>query len=81
MLEAGFARGFCQPYQGRRAHALQHFIIPKAGEEQISLREYLDCMKVGLNDIYYFTGESFTQVSSYLFLGPSGRRASRCGPW
>ena len=33
-------------------------------DEQISLKEYVDKMKEGQNDIYYITGESVTCVSS-----------------
>ena len=35
---------------------------------QISLKEYIDRMKESQNGIYYFTGESVTQVSSSPFL-------------
>ena len=47
---------------------LLRFITSKSGYVQISLKEYIDRMKEGQNGIYYFTGESITQVSSYPFL-------------
>ena len=36
----------------------------KSGDEQLSLKVYMDRMKEGRNDIYYITGESITQLSS-----------------
>merc|ERR1712193_81608 len=44
------------------------FHTSKSGDEQISLKEYVDRMKEGQNDIYYITGESIAQVSSSPFL-------------
>ena len=37
------------------------------GDEQISFKEYVDCMKEGQNDIYYITDESIAVVSSSFF--------------
>merc|ERR1719337_386189 len=39
-----------------------------SGDEQISLKEYVDRMKEGQNDIFYITGESIAQVSSSPFI-------------
>ena len=47
---------------------LLRFITSKSGYVQISLKEYIDRMKESQNGIYYFTGESITQVSSSPFL-------------
>merc|ERR1711998_274241 len=47
---------------------LLRFQTSKSGDEMISLKEYVDRMKEGQQDIYYITGESIAQVSSSPFL-------------
>ena len=47
---------------------LPRFFTSKSVYVQISLKEYIDRMKESQNGIYYFTGESITQVSSSPFL-------------
>ena len=46
---------------------LLRFNTSKSRDEQISLKEYIDRMKEGQNDIYYITGESIAVVSSSPF--------------
>merc|ERR1712196_119826 len=47
---------------------LQRYHSSKSGDEMIALKEYVDRMKEGQNDIYYITGESVAQVSSSPFI-------------
>ena len=47
---------------------LMRYNTSKSGDEQISFKEYVDCMKEAHDDIYYITGESIAQVSSSPFL-------------
>jgi molecular chaperone HtpG len=47
---------------------LMRFHSSKSGDEMISLKEYIDRMKEGQNDIFYITGESIAQVSSSPFI-------------
>ena len=47
---------------------LLHYQTSKSGNESIFLKEYVDRMKEGQNDIFYITGESIAAVSSSPFL-------------
>merc|ERR1711966_341958 len=47
---------------------LLRYQTSKSGDESISLKEYVDRMKEGQQDIYYITGESVAQVSSSPFI-------------
>lgn len=47
---------------------LLRFHTSKSGEEQISLRQYVDQMKEGQKDMYYITGESRQAVANSPFL-------------
>merc|ERR1712032_1257066 len=47
---------------------LLRFQTSKSGDEVISLKEYIDRMKDGQQDIYYITGESVATVSSSPFI-------------
>merc|ERR1712003_171919 len=47
---------------------LMRYHTSKSGDEQISLKEYVDRMKEGQNDIYYIAGDSVAAVSSSPFL-------------
>merc|ERR1712072_1438384 len=47
---------------------LLRYQTSKSGDEQISLKEYVDRMKEGQNDIYYITVESIAAVSSSPFM-------------
>ena len=52
-LKLGIHEGFNQSNQNCRVVAVQYF---ESGDEQTSLKEYVDRMKEGQNDIYYITG-------------------------
>merc|ERR1712164_6293 len=47
---------------------LLRYQTSKSGDEVISLKEYVDRMKEGQNDIFYITGESIQGVSSSPFI-------------
>ena len=52
----------------------------KSGDEQISLKEYVDRMKEGQNVMYYITVESIAVVSSSLFLENLGKNRLEVPP-
>merc|ERR1719217_1675033 len=47
---------------------LMRYHTSKSGDEMISLKEYVDRMKEGQNDIFYITGESIAAVSASPFI-------------
>merc|ERR1712227_804735 len=47
---------------------LMRFNTSKSGDDQISLKEYVDRMKEGQSDIYYITGESISAVDASPFI-------------
>jgi len=47
---------------------LMRFQTSKSGDDIVSLKEYIDRMKEGQNDIYYITGESIASVTSSPFI-------------
>merc|ERR1712124_156158 len=47
---------------------LLRYQTSKSGDESVSLREYVDRMKEGQDDIYYITGESVQTVSTSPFI-------------
>merc|ERR1711868_344833 len=53
---------------GTKVAELLRYQTSKSGDEQISLKEYVDRMKEGQNDIFYITGESVAAVSSSPFI-------------
>ena len=61
---------------------LLRFNTSKSGNEQISLKEYIDRMKDGQNDIYSMIDESIAVVSSSLFYWKiCARKVSMCINW
>merc|ERR1719350_1660783 len=47
---------------------LMRYSTSKSGDDLISLKEYVDRMKEGQNDIYYITGESVASVDASPFI-------------
>lgn len=47
---------------------LMRYQTSKSGDELISLKEYVDRMKEGQNDIYYITGDSIASVANSPFI-------------
>merc|ERR1711970_518602 len=57
---------------------LMRYNSSKSGDEQISLKEYVDRMKEGQNDIFYITGESKDVVGSSSFVETLKKRGLEC---
>merc|ERR1719379_2159626 len=47
---------------------LMRYQTSKSGDDTVSLKEYVDRMKEGQNDIYYITGESVASVDASPFI-------------
>ena len=60
---------------------LLRFNTSRAGDEQTNVKEYMDRMKEGQNDIHSITGASIAVVSSLPFVEIFARRVQRCFMW